>query len=144
MVHRKISLILLAAILCLSARYCAADLLGWSETLINVAAQTTSPLTGSTFTVTGKPSTFTARLVATNNAGTLPTLDCEIDQSPTGAANTWTAVVNFTRVTTGSNSIENVQVPGIISNIYGAVRGVCTIGGTSSPSFDIRIDLYHN
>ena len=89
----------------------------------------------------GKYSTVVGYLKATNNSGTLPTLDAKIEYSPD--CTNWFTIATFEQVTTGTGVLKNFHYTEATTGFFYCLRGVATLGGTE-PNYDIEIKLYHD
>ena len=86
----------------------------------------------------GSGQTLILRLSATNNSGTTPTLDVDVQHSPD--CSTWATLAGFTQVTTGSAS-EDIHITSMTSGVFPCLRAVIDVGGTS-PNYDINVAAY--
>lgn len=112
-----------------------------SINLVTVTGRT-STITGSTNYVDAndKYNVIVGYLKATNNGGTLPTLDAKIQYSPDCI--NWFDLGTFTQVTTVA-SLQNFHYTSATTGMFRCVRGVATLAGTN-PDYDIDIKLYHD
>lgn len=83
---------------------------------------------------------FLARLNAVNDAGSSPTLDVALQHAPTNDG-TFSTFATFAQATTGT-SVQNIPLNSFDSHIFPFVRASYTIGGSSSPSYTVTLDLY--
>lgn len=84
---------------------------------------------------------------ATNNSGSTPTLDVKIQhcRSATDTATCTDTPISFTQCTTGAcyggDSVENKDVSETLVHFHPFVRVVATVGGTSSPSYELIVEV---
>ena len=102
----------------------------------------TSTVTGSAVQAAFSRGEFAIfRLDYVTNSGTTPTLDVKIQHCPS-MTGTFTDLVSFSQVTSGSGSYE-VHVPPATMGVFPCLRVVLTLGGTS-PNFDATVKIFTN
>lgn len=138
---------LLITLAILGATTTAAAIGGIRHTVYSANAITTTT-TGSAVMVYGSRADsrkVRGMLVATNNGGTTPTLDCTIEHAPQCDGNepseSWKELLSFTQITTGSDQVEFTTPNEALTFAHGCVRSACTLGGTS-PDYDIDVYLF--
>lgn len=84
---------------------------------------------------------WAARLTWANTAGTNPTLDVKIQHCPTATTTTCDDVESFGQKTTTSGK-ETIHLDSDSFNPFPYWRAVSTIGGTDTPTYTVKVELF--
>jgi hypothetical protein len=138
---RKLLLILSAL---LFTPFAEAEVLRHCLTVMDATAQTTST-NGSIVEFKSYDSeALSIVLNATNTAGSTPTLNSKIQSCRTKEASSCYDWYTFSECTTGTCRPVPIDIDKTSVNWFRYFRVVTTIAGTSTPTYDVKVELCYN